>query len=125
MDAYDSFSVIEGQPTNSGVNRVFKDLSRILYPIEYNETDAVHNLICIIQDDEPYTTKNGSSFPHPKRQKIFDNLIDGSLPVMIATRKKEAEHALLRTDWAVYNTAERKSGIFILKVVDHVWLSEL
>ena len=39
--------------------------------------------------------------------------------------KKEAEHSSLRTDWAVYNTAKRESGLFILKVVAHVWLSEL
>ena len=32
---------------------------------------------------------------------------------------------MLRTDWAVYNTAERKRSLFILKVVDHVWLPEL
>ena len=32
---------------------------------------------------------------------------------------------MLRTNWALYNTAERESGLFILKVVDHVWLSEL
>ena len=51
VEAYDSFIVIEGQPTDSDVNRVFEDLSRILYPIEYDETDAVHKLIGIIQDD--------------------------------------------------------------------------
>ena len=32
---------------------------------------------------------------------------------------------MLRTNWAVYNTAERESGLFILKVVEHVWLSEI
>ena len=59
LEAYDAFIIIEGQPTDSDVNRVFDALSRILYPIEYNETDAVQNLICIIQDDNPYTTKHG------------------------------------------------------------------
>ena len=88
VEASDAFIVIEGQPTNSDVNRVFEALSRILYPIEYNETDAVHNLIGIIQYDEPYKTKHGSSFSHPKRPKIFDETIDGSLPVTIATRKR-------------------------------------
>ena len=47
------------------------------------------------------------------------------LPVTIATRKKKAAHASLRTEWAVYNTSGRKRGLFILKVVDHVWLLEL
>ena len=32
---------------------------------------------------------------------------------------------MLRTDWVVYNTAERESGLFILKVVENVWLSGL
>ena len=32
---------------------------------------------------------------------------------------------MLRTDWAVYNTAEREIGLFILKVVNHVCLLEL
>ena len=34
-------------------------------------------------------------------------------------------HASLRTDWAVYNTAKRENGQFILKVVDNVWLPGL
>ena len=125
VEASDAFIVIEGQPTKLDVNQVFEILSHILYPIEYDETDAVHNLIGIIQDDEPYKTKHGSSFPRPERPKIFDNTIDGSLPVTIATRKKEAAHALLQTNWAAYNTAERKSGRFTLKLVDHVCLLEL
>ena len=101
MEAYEDFIAIEGQPTDSYANRVFEALSRILYPIEYDETDAVHNLIGIIQDDKPYTTKHGTLFQRMKRPKIFDKTIDGSLPVTIATRQKEAAHALLRTDWAV------------------------
>ena len=125
MEAFDAFIAIKTQSTNSDVNQVFEALSRILYPIRYNETDAVHNLIGIIQDDEPYKTKHGSSFLRPKRPKIFNEAIDGSLPVTITTRKKEADHASLRTNWAVYNTAERKSGRFILRVFDHVWLLEL
>ena len=120
VEAYEAFIVIEGQPTDSDVNRVFEALSRILYPIEYDETDAVHNLIGIMQDDKPYTTKHGTYFPRPKRPKIFDETIDILLPVTIATRQKEAAHALLQTDWAVYNTAEFESGLFILKIVDNV-----
>ena len=125
VEVYKAFIVIEGKPTDSDVNWVFKALSRILYPIEYNKTDAVHNLIGIIQDDETHTTKNGTSSLRPKRPKIFDKTINGSLPVTIATQQKEEEHASLRTDWAVYNTAERKSGLFILKVLGNVWLSGL
>ena len=67
VEAYEAFIIIEGQPTDSDVNRVFEALLCILYPIEYNETDEVHHLIGIIQDDEPYTTKLGTSFPRPKR----------------------------------------------------------
>ena len=125
VEASDAFIVIEGQHTDSDVNRVFKALSHILYPTEYNETDAVHNLIGIIQDDDPYKTKHGLSLPRPKRPKIFNETIHGLLPVKIAMRKKEAAHASPWTDWVVYNTAERESGLFILKVVDNVWLSEL
>ena len=87
VESSDAFILIEGQPTNSNVNRVFEALSRILYPIEYDETDTVHNLIVIIQDDKPYKTKHGSSFPRSKRPKIFDKTIDGSLSVTIATMK--------------------------------------
>ena len=80
----------------------------------------VRNLIGIIQDGEPYTTKHGTLFPRPKRPEIFDQTIDGSLPITIATRKKEATHTSLRNNWTVYSTAKRESGLFILKVVDHV-----
>ena len=95
-----------------------------MYSTEYDETDVVHNLIRIIQDDDPYKTKHGLSFPRPKCPKIFDETIEGSLPVTTTTRKKESAHASLQTYWAVYNTAERKSVRFILKVADHVWMSK-
>ena len=48
VEAYDAFIVIEGQSTDSDVNRVFEALSHILYPIEYDKTDAVSTLIGII-----------------------------------------------------------------------------
>ena len=93
VEASNAFIVIKGHPTDSDVHRVFEDLSRILYPIGYDETDAVHNLIGIIQYDEPYKTKHGSSLPRPKRPEIFDGTIYGLLTETIATRKKEAAHA--------------------------------
>ena len=67
VEAYEAFIIIEGQPTDSDVNRVFEALLCILYPIKYNETNVVHHLIGIIQDDEQYMTKLGTSFPRPKR----------------------------------------------------------
>ena len=56
VEVYKSFIVIEGKPTNSEVNQIFEALLRILYHIEYNKSNAVHNLIGTIQDDKPYTT---------------------------------------------------------------------
>ena len=97
MEAYGTFIVIEGQPTNLDVNRVFEVLYRILYPTEYDETNALHNLIGIILGGKPYTTKHDSSLPRQKCLKIFDKTIDGSLPVTIATQKKEAAHTLRPT----------------------------
>ena len=88
MEASDAFIAIKSQSTNSDVNRVFEALSRILYTIKCNETNAVHNLIGIIQDDKPYKTKHGSSFLRPKRPKISNKAIDVSLPVTITTRKR-------------------------------------
>ena len=69
VEAYNAFILIEGQPTDSDMKWVFEALSRILYPIEYEKTDAVHNLIGIIQDDEPYTTKTRNIVPAPKTPK--------------------------------------------------------
>ena len=100
-------------------------LSQILYVIEYDEADAKHNLISIIQDDVPYFTKYGASFKIPDRPKIFSKDIDVTSAVTIKTRKEEAQHAAKRTNWAAYNTAQRESGHFILKVVDRVWLASL
>ena len=71
MEVSNAFIVIEGQPTDSGINQVFETLSQILYPIEYDETNAVHNLVRIIQDDKTYKTKNGLSFRRLKRLKIL------------------------------------------------------
>ena len=56
VEAYDAFIAIKRQPTDSDINWVFEALSSILYPIEYDENNELHNLIGIIQDEEPYTT---------------------------------------------------------------------
>ena len=71
MEVSNAFIVIKGQPTDSGINQVFETLSQILYPIDYDETNAVHNLVRIIQDDKTYKTKHGLSFRRLKRLKIL------------------------------------------------------
>ena len=88
VEAYDAFILIEGHPTNSDVNKVFEALSHFLCPIKYGQTDAVHNLFGIIKNDEPYTRKHNTPFPRPKRLKIFEKMINGSLPLTIPARKK-------------------------------------
>ena len=125
VEALEAFEIVHARPTDSYVNQIFEVLSGILYNIVYDETDGTHNLIGIIQDDVPYFTKYGASFKIPDRPKIFSSTIDQTSAVTIATRKLEAEHSAKRTDWALYNCAQRNSGHFILKVVDRVWLAAL
>ena len=66
IEAFKAFENIDGQPTESDVNRVFKALSHILYIIEYDESGEKHNLIGLIQDKNPYAAKYGAPFPRPK-----------------------------------------------------------
>ena len=125
VEAFEAFDVKTEQPTDAYINSIFESLGHLLYVVEYDEAETTHNLIGIIEDNATYSAKYGASFVRPKRPKIFDATIDTTSAVAIKTRKAEAEHAAKRSDWALYNTAERESGLFILKVVDRVWLSSL
>ena len=125
VEAFEAFDVKTEQSTDAYINSIFELLGQLLYVVEYDKAETTHNLIGIIQDDATYSAKYGSSFVRPKRLKIFDATIDTTSAVTIKTRKAEAEHAAKPRDKALYNMAERESGLFILKVVDRVWLSSL
>ena len=55
--AFEAVDVLDKQPTDTYVNSIFKVLSSLLYVVEYNKAEANHNLIGLIQDDEPYKQK--------------------------------------------------------------------
>ena len=78
------------QPTDAYINDIFESLGQLLYVVEYDEVNATHNLIGIIQDNAAYTAKYGASFVRPTRPKVFDATIDTTSAITIKMRKAEA-----------------------------------
>ena len=97
-EAFEAFDVLDEQPTDVYVSSIFEVLSSLLYVVEYDEVEATHNLIGLIQDDEPYKQKCDKSFACPARPKISDDTLDESLAVSIKTRKAAAKHSAKRSD---------------------------
>ena len=54
LEVFEAFKIIENQPTDLVVNRIFKVLSRILYVIECDEENAEHKIIGLIKDEQDY-----------------------------------------------------------------------
>ena len=70
------FPVGRNRPDDAYVQKTFDTIVTILYSLEYDTVNGVHNLMGIIEDTLAYSNKYGEAFPVPKRPKAFDDSID-------------------------------------------------
>ena len=100
-------------------------IATILYSLEYDTVNRVHNLMGIVGDSLAYTEKYGKAFPDPKRPKAFDISIDIKEAVSLASRKAETIHRAVLKDWRTYRAATTESNKIYLTVFGCTWVFSL
>ena len=118
------FEPINGQPSDNDPTRLRDAITPLLLQILYDETGAVHNLICLIWPEAAYVSRHGEAFPGPTRVGAYDSTIDDDATDVFRARS-EAAHTAKRADRATYETARRETTQFVLAVVADTWVREL
>jgi hypothetical protein len=119
------FPVDHDRPDDAYVQKAFDTIATILYSLEYDTVNGVHNLMGIIEDAPAYSQKYGAAFPIPKRPKAFDDSIDTKEAVSLASRKAETIHRAVLKDWSTYRAATTESNKFCVAVFGRTWISSL
>ena len=59
------FEIVDSQPTDADLHRIVEELSKILYPIQFDKEEGKHNFIGLIMDKDDYIDRFGVPFPRP------------------------------------------------------------
>ena len=102
--------VDHNRPDNAYVQNAFNTIATILYSLEYNTVNGVHNLMGIIEDAAAYTKKYGKAFPIPKRPNAFDDIINTKEAVSLTSRKAETIYRAALKDWITYRASTTESN---------------
>ena len=104
----EAFEIVDGQPTYADLHRIVEELSKLLYPIQFDKEGGKHNLIGIIMDRADCTDRFGALFPRLNRSAIYNESIpDGATGVICA--KAKAIHRARITNWDEFDASERES----------------
>ena len=90
------FPVNHDRPDDAYVQLVFDTIANILYSLTYDTVKGVLNLMGITQDAAAYATNYTVAFVHPTQPKAFDDAIDTTEAVSLASRKAEAIHRAIQ-----------------------------
>ena len=63
----DNFDLIDGQPSDTDLTRIWEAVAPLLLQIPYDKTGAVHNLIGLIRPEAAYVARYGEAFPDYRR----------------------------------------------------------
>ena len=83
--ALTDFPVDHNRLDNAYVQKAFDTIATILYSLEYDTVNGLHNLMGIVEDALVYSQKYGEAFPIPKRPKAFDDSINKKEAVLLAS----------------------------------------
>ena len=99
------FPVDHDRPGDAYVQKAFDAIATILYSLEYDTVNEVHNLMGIIEDAPAYTKKYGKAFPIPKNPKASNDSIDTKEAVSLVSRKAETIYRAVLKGWSTYRAA--------------------
>ena len=112
-----SFDQIIGQPTDSDIVRMFEAMAHILLTVPYNESHASHSLIGLLYSEFKYKAEYIDAFVTPTKPGIYDKTIPADASDGLRA-KMEAIHKAVRSDYGLYEAAERGAHQFIIDVVE-------
>ena len=117
-----TFQPIQGQPTDDDLTALREVLYPLLLDIPYDK-HGDHNLIGLVKPTTSYTNTWGAAFVIPNRPPAYPVIANDATAVVRA--RSEAEHAVLKRDFASYEAAERAAAKFIRDAVDELWYRDL
>ena len=119
-----SFDQIIGQPTDSDIVRMFEAMAHILLTVPYDEAHASHSLIGLLYSEAEYMVEYIDAFVTPTKPGIYDTTIPADASDGLRA-KMEAIHKAFRSDYGLYEAAERGARQFIIEVVEETYIHDL
>ncbi len=119
-EARDTFSPIEGKPTDDNIQSICKKLLPILMEIPYDQLGGTHSLVGILTDATRYAADHGgATFVRPLRLPLYDVTIADDATTVVRVCAESVHQAKLN-NYASFEAAERGAAKFLRKVVDEV-----
>jgi hypothetical protein len=124
-EAYDTFTPLEGKPTDNNLLAIRECILPLLMVIPYDQLNGIHVLMAILADAAKYELEHGNkTFVRPIRLPLYDKDIANDATTVVRVRA-EAAHKSRLDDYASYETAERGVAKFLRDVVDEIWYNDL
>ena len=111
------FEPISGQPNDTDLTWLHKELTSILIPFLYDVENGIHNLMGLVLDEDNYKLRYHNKFPKPTKPAIYDEAISNNATKVVRA-KAEAVHTEIIADYLIFVSAVRKTRNFILLVVE-------
>ena len=96
--ALETYAPIKGQPSDPDLSTLWETLTAPLLPISYDDEKGIHNLVCLIMNEDAYRALHGANFPTPSRPAIDD--VNIPIDVCYSVRvRREAAHTAKKEDY--------------------------
>ena len=119
-----SFDNIIVHPTDSDIVRLFEAMVHILLTVPYGEAHGKHSLVGLIYSEAEYMAEFTDEFPHPTKPGIYDITIPDDATDGLRAMK-EAVHKAVRSDYGLFEAAERGAREFIMNEVEDTYIRDL
>ena len=72
------FDPISGQPTDTELMQLRKELTLTLLPLPYNIGKGIHNLMGLVTEKDDYRVRYGANFPKTTRPAVYNKDISNN-----------------------------------------------
>jgi hypothetical protein len=119
-EAYDTFTPLEGKPTNNNLLTIRETLLPLHMFIPYDQLKGVHSLMAIPTEAAKYKADHGASkFIKPSRLLLYNRNIANNATTVICVCTKAAHKSHL-DNYSSYKAAKRGIAEFPCNVVDKI-----
>jgi hypothetical protein len=119
-EVHDSFSPLEGNPTNDDLLAIWETILPLLMVILYNQLKEVHSLTAILTNTTKYNVDQGNSkFVCLARLPLYDKTIADNASTVVRIHA-EAAHKSRLNDYASFKATEHGVAKLLRDVVNKV-----
>jgi hypothetical protein len=124
-EAYDTFPLLEGKPTNDNLLAIWETLLPLLVVIPYDQLKGIHSLMAILTEAAKYKADHGNvKFVRPSCPPLYNKNIANDATTVIRVCAKAAHKSRL-DDYSSYESAKRGVAEFLRDVVGKIWYNDL